>query len=178
MKKTTLTLLALGIFSICSAQYRSGGGASDKLYFGGGFGLSAGTGVTSISGSPMVGYKITNDFSAGIRLTYQYNNYKELNVSYSNLGGSLFSRYKVLDRYFAHLEYERLKYEIPVVNSMGEISSIEDSYNAFFIGGGYTERISRSSAFSVTVLYDLLYDEIESPYPSPFAFRAGIVVGF
>ena len=180
MRKLTLSLLMLSVVSIASAQYRSGGGGSDKIYFGGGFGLSVGTGITSISASPLVGYRITDEFSAGVGVTYQYLKYKEPDAQFNNFGWSLFSRYEFTDKYFSHIEYERLSFEYPTgfLTPDGDVESARGTNDAFFVGGGYRESLSRNSSFSVTVLYDLLYDEELSPYASPLNVRAGVAVGF
>lgn len=178
MKKLVVLILSTCVVSIASAQYRSGG-AGDKLYFGGGVGLSIGTGITSISASPLVGYKLTNEFSVGVRATYQYIKYKDLNAQFNNFGGSLFSRYQVTNNYFAHIEYEQLSFEYPTgISPDGEIESERATNDAFFVGGGFSEPISRSASFTVTILYDLLYDDELSPYASPLNIRAGMAIGF
>lgn len=180
MKK--LLMVALLIFSVsirASAQYKSGGkNGGDKIYFGGGFGLSVGTSSTSINASPLVGYKITEKFSSGVGVIYQYIKYKKLDVQFNNYGGSLFSRYQVTDNYFAHVEYERLSFEYPTGGSFAQIESLRATNNAFFVGGGYRQPISRSVSFNAVVLYDLLYEEELSPYSSPLNVRAGVAVGF
>ena len=179
MRKLLFPILMICIVSCVSGQYKSGGGG-DKIYFGGGFGFSFGTVVTAISASPLVGYKITDSFSAGIGLTYQYIKYKNPDAQFNNFGGSLFSRYQFTDKYFSHIEFERLSFEYPTgfLTPDGDIESRRSTNNAFFVGGGYREAISRSASFSLTVLYDLLYDEELSPYASPLSIRAGVAVGF
>ncbi|MCP4457716.1 MAG: hypothetical protein GY816_06770 [Cytophagales bacterium] len=180
MKKLSLAVLAFCVVSMASAQYKSGGGGGDKIYFGGGFGLSFGTGSTSISASPIVGYKITDEFSAGVGITYQYLKYKVPDAQFNNFGGSLFSRYQFTNKYFAHIEYERLSFEYPTgyLTPDGDVESARGTNDAFFVGGGYRESLSRNSSFSLTILYDLLYDEELSPYASPLNVRAGVAVGF
>ncbi len=44
----------------------------NKLIIGGGLGLSAGSGVTYFAVSPLVGYRLTEDLSAGVEFGYQY----------------------------------------------------------------------------------------------------------
>ena len=62
-------LFSLSMFcAICSFSQNK---LSDRIYFGGGGGFSAGTNFTSISLAPQVGYKITDRYSAGIGITYQ-----------------------------------------------------------------------------------------------------------
>ena len=56
--------------------------------------------------SPLVGYKVTENFHVGSRLTYIYSKY--YGKSYNDYGGSLFARYRFLDFLFGHVEYEVL----------------------------------------------------------------------
>ena len=167
-----------------SAQYRSGGSAADNVYFGGGFGLSFATNYTAISASPLVGYKITDEFSSGIRLTYQYvsdRRISDFEYTLSNYGGGPFARYLVSDRYFAHTEYEYLSFEyVGSFNpSTGEYNTEREGYNAWWIGAGYIEPVGSNAGFFVLALYNVLYDPNEaSPYASPLSIQAGFSVGF
>ena len=178
--KHVLSIALIALVFSASAQYRSGGGGGDKVYFGGGFGLSFGTDVTSVSASPLVGYKFTDQLSAGVRLTYQYVNNKIYDVSFSNYGGGPFTRFQVTDKYFTHFEYEFLNFEYAtgrVINN--ELETERDSYNALWLGAGYREDVGRNAGFFMVALYNVLYDENEpSPYASPLSIRAGFAVGF
>ncbi len=181
MKKFLILTLLFGVCSIASAQYRGGGGG-DKFYFGGGFGLSIGTDYTSISASPLVGYKITDEFSAGLQTTYQYVSYPDFDLKFSNYGGGPFTRYVIEDRYIVHAEYEILSFEytngIPDPGT-GDLQTFRDTYSALWLGGGYRESLGRNAGFFLLALYNVLYDETEpSPYASPLSIRAGVAVGF
>lgn len=167
-----------------SAQYRSGGSAADKFYFGGGFGLSFATNYTAISASPLVGYKITDEFSSGLRLTYQYvsdRRIQDFEYTLSNYGGGPFARYLITDRYFAHTEYEYLSFEyVGAFNpNTGEYNTEREGYNALWIGAGYIEPVGRNAGFFILALYNVLYDQNEfSPYASPLSVQAGFSIGF
>ena len=183
MKKLILTISALGMFSFASAQYKSGGGgAGDKWYFGGGLGLSLGTDVTTIGASPLVGYKITDRFSTGMRITYQYVNNKVFDISFSNYGGGPFTRFQFTDKYFSHIEYEYLNFEFTrgVRDSNGDFVTDRDSYNALWMGAGYSEQLGRNGGVFLLALYNVLYDDTDQfqPYASPFSVRVGFSVGF
>jgi hypothetical protein len=175
MRRILFAITTICLVGVASAQYRSSGGG-DKVYFGGGFGLSIGTDVTSISASPLVGYKITDIWSAGMSVTYQYVNYKSIDLSVSNYGLAPFTRVAIGDKYFTHAEYEFLNFEYPTgfLTPDGDPETKRDGYNSLWLGGGYTER-----GFFVLALYNVLYDENElSPYASPFSIRAGFSFGF
>lgn len=173
--KHSLLFLLLFWFAIPAfSQYRqpsasSGGGLNDRIYFGGGGGFSGGSNFLNVGLSPLIGYKVTDDFSAGIQLTYQYVKYFQ--VSWSNYGGGPFVRYNITEKLFGYSQYEYL--------NVG-VSSGEERFNftSLFVGLGYTEPIGRNVAFNITALYNVLYgDGTNTPYRSPLQFRVGIVAG-
>ena len=182
MRKLFIVTLIFGVTTLATAQYQSGGGISDKLYFGGGFGLSTGTDVTSISASPLVGYKISDPFSVGMSLTYQYVGEKDSDASLSNFGLGPFARFQVTDEYFIHAEYEYLNYEYVsgFATQDGDVPTERNSYNSLWLGVGYGGPIGRNGGFFVLALYNVLYDPAEEPQPyaSPLSIRAGFAVGF
>lgn len=147
------------------------GGLGDKIYFGGGGGFSGGTNYLNLSVSPLVGYKFTERFSAGMQFTYQYVKFNQLDVSINNYGGGPFLRYNVTEKLFAYTQYEYMNFGV---------SNSEErfDFNSFFVGMGYSEPIGDNVAFNITALYNLLYqDGSNSPYQSPLVFRVGIVAG-
>lgn len=174
MKRLIFTLLLVGVVGFASAQ-------DDKFYFGGGFGLSIGTDVTSISASPLAGYRITDIWSVGTSITYQYVNYKAYDLAVSNYGIGPFTRVQIGNKYFTHAEYEYLNFEYPTgfLTPDGDYETDRAGNNALWLGAGYKESVGRSAGFFVLALYNVLYDETElSPYASPFSVRAGFSVGF
>ncbi len=145
---------------------------SDRIYYGGGGGFSAGTDFVNISISPQVGYKITDRYSAGIGLTYQYVRFTNIGETISNYGWSVFNRYNLTEQFFGYGEFERLSFQqdFENTNRLG--------FNSLFFGLGFSNRIGRNSAFNTMVLYNVLYVENEpSPYRSPWGIRVGIGVG-
>ncbi|WP_258103831.1 hypothetical protein [Marinoscillum sp. MHG1-6] len=179
MKRSTLFLIGFILVFVAQAQYKpqsqrstntsSSKGLKDRIYFGGGGGFSGGTNYVNVSVSPLIGYKITNRFSTGLRFTYQFVKINDLKFNYYGLGP--FARYNITEKFFTYTEYEYLNFEIPNFNE-------RDSYHSWFVGLGYSEPITRNIAFNVSALYNLLYsDGTNSPYASPLVFRVGIVGG-
>ena len=148
----------------------TGGFDKSKMYYGGYMNLSFGS-YTVIGVSPLVGYKFTPQLSAGIQLTYEYSSYD--NSSYSNYGGSLFGRYRILPQLYAHAEFSAINYE------SFYLEETERVWVPFlYLGGGYSQPISKNVWLNAQVLFDVLQDE-NSPYESwePF-FSIGFGVGF
>lgn len=153
----------------------------DRVFTGGGFGLSFGSNIDFISLSPLIGYRITPKFAAGASIIYQRTNYKFLNprVSTNNYGASPFLRYNIFNNIFLHSEYEYMNYEFPI--SANE--SQRKAFTSFFAGGGFFQPIGRNAGIFAMALYNFSYRNPTSansfqPYDSPLVIRAGITAGF
>jgi hypothetical protein len=161
----------------------SGSSFTDKLYVGGGFGLSFGD-VTYIQLMPMVGYRITPKLSAGLRFMYQYTSRKYYTgpnttqkISSNDFGVGPFARMMLFGPIYAQVEYEYLNYEYTDFN--GE--STRYGYGSFMAGGGIIQPIGGKAAFFLTALYNFSYDANSTgpqPYGRPYIIRAGITAGF
>lgn len=168
-------LFLLGITAISTAQYRAPGGSSsnfaDRIYFGGGGGFSGGNQYLNISVSPLVGYKITEKFSTGVQITYQF--VKFIDATANNYGGGPFLRYNITQKLFGYTQYEYLNYQ-----ALGYGNDRERyDFNSLFVGIGYTEPIGDRAAFNIVALYNVMHRDGRSPYQSPLLFRVGIVAG-
>lgn len=183
-----LTLLLLFFCTLTAvAQETPKQSFTDKLFFGGNLGLQFGN-TTYIDVSPLVGYKVTEKFHAGIGATYIYENSKirvsnssVLRFETSHYGGRLFGRYYVWENLFAHLEYEYLNlgYPDPVYSFTGTITDLEvdrQNVNSIFVGGGYAQPIGPNAAFVIMALWNINESQY-SPYVNPL-FRLGVVAGF
>ncbi|MEM8938160.1 MAG: hypothetical protein AAGC64_02310 [Bacteroidota bacterium] len=150
---------------------------SDRIYFGGGGGFSASSSQTNISVFPQVGYKITEPYSIGVGLIYQYVKYDNpIDQSVSNYGWSVFNRFNILEQFFIYAEFERLTFEFFTDTSFERTD--REGYNSLLLGGGFSNRIGGNAAFNTTVLYNVLYSSDEtSPYNSPWVIRAGVGLG-
>lgn len=142
---------------------------SDRLFFGGNFGLMFGT-ITYVEISPLVGYRITERLSAGPGVSYIYLQDNRFGLSTSIYGGRLFARYNITDYLFGHGEYEVLNRESPY--------SLEGRINvtSIFVGVGYRQRIGPNSFLSIMGLWNL-NDSEYSIYRNPI-IRMGFSTGF
>jgi len=134
--------------------------AADRVYYGGSVGLSIGT-YFRVAVSPLIGYRLTPQFSVGGKIGYEYirdNRYSETLVS-SNYGGSVFARYRVHPNAFVHAEFAYLSYQYKVSENLSERSWIP----FLLLGGGYIQPLSPRLSLVIEVLVDVLQDE-KSPY--------------
>lgn len=144
-----------------------------KLYSGGYVNFSLGS-YTSIGIEPMVGYKIIPILSVGAKIRYDYVKDNRSSRSYSNYGGSLFSRLKLGKRIYLHAEYAGYNYEL----YQSDGGSDRQWVPFFFVGGGFRQAVGKRASLNAQVLFDVLHNE-GSPYRSwePF-YSVGVSVGF
>ena len=135
----------------------------DKLFFGGGLGLQFGD-VTQIEVSPIIGYKVTPRFHAGLGFSYSYYNDKRYTptLDFSTYGASIFTRFFIYEGLFAQAEAEALNTKIFYYSGATERRWIE----SYFIGGGYYLPIGKRSGMYLLVLWNLNETEF-TPYPNP-----------
>jgi hypothetical protein len=143
----------------------------DRVYFGGNFSLQFGP-VTFIDVSPLAGAMITERYSAGVGATYQYMNFRWLNTSGSSVyGGRVFNRYNVLNNIFAHGEFEVLNATYVDIRDRVQ----RDWVPGLFVGAGYFSPFGQRGGINIAILYNLLYDNVRSPYAEPYVIRAGFL---
>lgn len=167
-----------------------------KIIWGGTFVLGAGSGVTNLGISPILGYRLTDNFSAGIGTGYQYlkikNAYSILNAqgleesksfSTSTLNFNIWARYVVWNNIFVHVQPEINSLEIPKPDTVFTPTHAYIAYSkerifvpSMLVGGGIRQPITERVSFVGMILYDVLKDE-NSPYRG-IDLRFGINVGF
>lgn len=137
----------------------------DRVYVGGGFGLSGGTWGTSVSISPIVGYMVSSRFSVGVGATYQFYKYKSGIYDYQDnrYGGSVFARMNLVRNVFAYGEYSFLNYSVN-----GDASN-RRTVDRLPLGLGFSQSLGPRSSFNIIAAYDMLY-EVNGPYASPWVF--------
>ncbi len=160
---------------------------SSQWWYGGELGLDL-TGSTFKFGlSPMLGYKITQRFSVGVRIPLEYTHFRLGNVdgdaiSFSNLdfGTGAFTRYKVFRNIFSHAEYQHLWLQKPVTmggsllldpaNSSSVLTE-KLGENQVNLGLGYTSGRG-NLGYEISLLYNVL--EGSNSLQSPWQVRVGL----
>jgi len=177
-----LVLLVVVVFGTIAAQgqynqsTRKGNGQSltlNRFYFGGGGGLGAGTDAygysyTYFSLLPVIGYRLTDQFSVGASITYQQYNYKNTPIgsyAFTQYGIGPFVRY-TFNQIFFQAEYDLIN--APSYNNVGEV--VHANYSRLFFGLGYSFPLGRKGAINTLAMYDVLY-KLPSVFNSPFVLR-------
>ena len=170
-----LFLMQMCLVSSFSQAQQSNETFWEKVYFGGNIGLQFGN-QTLVNVNPIVGYRITEKLSAGISATYIYYHYTDpyYNVDFtSNIyGGSIFTRYFVMENIFTHVEGEILNLE--VLNYFLN-KYVRENVFGFYVGGGLRQPMGERSSLNIMLLYNL-NEDVNSPYQNPI-IRIGFGFG-
>jgi hypothetical protein len=202
MKRYILKLFLLFnilIISISAAGQYKKKSSFKRYFFGGDFWLSFGTNAF-INISPLAGYRITQNFSAGIgpiyifeKNTYAYldttiNNvdyYRSYKIRTSTYGGRIFLTYDLirnLNQYIpiglgnilVHCENEVLNLETFYMNPNNlRVYSTGNRIwiDNLLIGGGLRQPIGENSSINLLILWDVTENKY-SPHTNPI-FRIG-----
>jgi hypothetical protein len=175
MRFWMLTLFASASISAFSQkEFDDRGSWRDRIYTGGGLGFSGGTDgfgnrYFNFSVSPIVGYMISSQFSAGTGVSYQRINYPDIKFSYSQYAFMPFLRYN-FDNLFLTTEYNYINLPRVVYNNNGYSESTRIFRSRWLAGVGYSKPLGGRSRVNVVAMYDLLYRR-PSVFYSPWVFR-------
>ena len=190
IKKIALVcLLTFGLVSIGSAQIyfeeeTDSPSFKDRLYLGGNFSFNVGNRFTFIEVSPLVGYMLNQNVSVGLGINYLYYSRKltnafngnELKVSSRVYGGRIFARHNILENYFVHAEFENVNTNVISFEKNGRSGINREWVPGLFIGGGIFQPVFGRGGVNFTILYNLLHQELKSPYNSAWIIRAGFTL--
>ncbi|WP_370640592.1 hypothetical protein [Flavobacterium sp. SM15] len=129
----------------------------EKVRFGGGLGLSVGSGYSNIMVAPSAIYHVNNYFSTGLGIQYSYVSQKNWFDSHI-YGISLIELVNPIPELQLSAELEQLR----VNNTYTEISpEIKDNFwnTALFLGAGY-----RNQNVTIGIRYNILYRERNNVY--------------
>ncbi len=137
----------------------------NRLFFGGNLGLQFGD-YTIIDLSPLVGYRITDRFSSGVQINYNFIHISSLNISTTIYGASVFSNYYIGKSFFIRGEYEWLSLESKYFSPSIYQTSKRFSINNILVGGGIRQKLGERSYVNLMILWNLNESAL-SPYSNP-----------
>ena len=191
MRQIILLCCCIGLWSIHSnAQSikRSGSGETSKgsdqnqrIWYGGNLPIGLGFGSQTLIQfgiSPMLGYKLTPNFSVGPRVGFLYSYYSQrlsngqvLRAQPLTWTAGVFSRYKFVEQFFGHVEYEYANQAVPYYTSNGlEIQRI--NANNIHVGIGLLQGGMGSARSEILLLYNVNPSPLTSQ--SPLSLRFGL----
>ena len=156
---------------------KKGSSFSDQLVVGGGLNVGFSNGSFVLGASPQVGYKITDNWTAGIggEFTYFSTAFEGQNFNTTVYGGNLFTRVFVTPNIVANSEFRYIN--APIYNEQDITSTTRTWIPMWLVGASYYFETSARSGFLVGANYDLIND-VNSPYESSFPYNPIITMGF
>ncbi len=144
---------------------------TDRLIFGGNFGLMIGT-STYINLSPTVGYKVTPSFSAGGGIIFEYISDKRYKPRFetSVFGGKLFAQQELFDFLILYSEVNLVSLETKYYNWDLYPDQKRFWLPVPWVGGGYFQKAGKGGIY-LMILFNL-NNTNHSPY-QPYELRAG-----
>lgn len=205
MRSAILVLLLCLGFTTVNAQevYNSSGKKNykhkrqkgydpDRLVVGGWMNLGFGGGYANIGIAPIVGYRITKDFSAGVGLGYQWDRvpryidpidpYKPYYVNQHTIYPSVWARYFVYRNIFLSTSFEydfiiQRNFGPPYINGYPSPITYHVTNPCALVGVGMKQPIGGRVSFYGELYYDVIQGDY-SPYPKGWpGLRFGIVAG-
>jgi hypothetical protein len=177
MRRLGMLVVLIMYCGMASAQVGFGGSITERLYFGGGGSFGAGTNYynnryTYYSIFPIIGYRVTPQFSAGTGFNLQHYGYPDLGPSYSytQYGVSPFLRYN-FNQLFFQTEYDAIN-SATFDNTTGYPETSRKIYSRLLFGLGFSQpfRENGRGAINAMVMYDVLYRQ-PSVFNSPVVAR-------
>lgn len=169
------------------------GNFASRLWYGGGFNLGfSGNNAFSLFNigiSPMVGYKVLDNVSLGPRASLNYTHIKGTGTDNQikktqnlDYGIGAFGRFKVLQNFFAQVEFEfESRVNIFVdgfsrfqLDANDEILKQRENRENFYIGAGYNS--GGIFAYEIMILYNTSVPD--DSFESPFDYRFGFTYNF
>ena len=139
----------------------------------------------------MVGYKVTERFSVGPRVTLDYLYYKGTTINgirgsknTFNYSVGAFARFKVFQGFFAHVEYAYETNQYILTDQFGQLAADLSnkvltqsvSQNNFYPGIGYNS--GGLFAMDLMLLYNYQVGQDQSTSRLPFDYRIGFTYKF
>jgi long-subunit fatty acid transport protein len=127
----------------------------EDVDFGGGIQLSFGNGYTAVGVSPSAVYGFSDQWAAGISVSYLYVNDNLYNFDYNIYGGSSLVMFNPIEELQLNTEFEMLH-----VNQKNSDQNNQYWVPAWYVGAGYA--ISKRG--TIGLRYDILFDKDKSVY--------------
>ena len=160
--KLIFTLFATVFSAVVFAQQQPQNDFWKNVQFGGGFGLSAGSGYTNIALAPSAIYNFNEYFAAGIGLTGSYIKYKDREEAYNSYiyGGSLIGLVNPIQNIQLSAELEQLR-----VNQEFPDFEVKNNFwnTALYLGAGYY-----TGNVTVGIRYNVLFKKDDLVYSDAF----------
>jgi len=133
------------------------------------------TSSTFFEFSPVITYKFPGMLSIGAGPTYVYNRDRINRVDLHGWGGKVFSRAQLTNWFYAYTEYQGIdnQYISSIDLPTNKVNTSSGYVDSWFLSLGVNIRLGKRHGINMQALYDLLHDDITSPYLSAWTYRIG-----
>lgn len=155
--------------------------ADRRIWYGGSVPFGVGFGNTTfiqLGVSPMFGYKITPDFSVGPRagVLFSYFNQRQIggraeSVQPVSWAAGVFSRYRFVEQFFAHVEYEYENKAVPF-NAINGLDVQRFNAQNVYVGLGLLQGSFGAIRSEILLLYNVNAGKYYNQ--SPLSIRFGV----
>jgi hypothetical protein len=160
--KFIFTFFATVFSAVTFAQQQPKNDFWENVQFGGGFGLSVGSGFTNISIAPSAIYNFNEMFAAGFGLQGSYVKVDDLDGEYISYiyGGTLIGLVRPLEKIQLSIELEQLR----VNQEFPDFDEKNNFWNtALYLGAGYF-----TGNVTVGIRYNVLFNKNDLVYSEAF----------
>lgn len=179
-----------------SEYFDESGNFASRLWYGADVSFSFGsanlgggvTGNSILFGlTPMVGYKITDNFSVGPKVGFLYQGGRfndnsfgdDIRLNATDISVGVISRFKFLEYYFIHGEIENVweSFATGVVDSNNRLELEREATGHYYLGAGYGSG-GGTLGFNLYALWDFSREFTSGSNGLPIVVRAGLTYRF
>ena len=156
--------------SVTMQADKSSGFSVKKITYGGSLGASFSTNTSAVTIAPQVGYNFTDQFNAGVGISYSYLNFKNStsNEKDNYVGFNIYGRVKILQFLLLQVQPEiNHVWWTTEDNFSGEKISGAEFVPSFIVGAGFWYQNMYAMFF-----YDLVQNQ-RSPYGNTIGYSVG-----
>lgn len=177
LTSVSLTSFAQRDSTLVNPNYKPKPPLSDRIFIGGSLAMTFGS-ITYIGASPVIGYKLTDNWAVGVGGSYYYYQDNYYNYSTSIYGVLLMSRYIIYKGLFVEGDFEENNQDaLTIVDPLKGTYTLDRAWiPSLLLGGGYSQMIGGRSAFFISILYDVIQNPNSQYYGIP-VIRAGVGFG-
>ena len=130
---------------------------------------------SSFNASLLISYMFPKIVSIGAGPVYVYSHRKDADADLNGFGGQVFVQARLLKFFHLWTSYQGLKNQYITQITYNPVSYVRESgyVDSWYAGAGLNLRLGKRGGFSVSVLYDFLYNKGTSPYPNAWSYQFG-----
>ena len=125
--------------------------------------------------SILVTYRFPKILSLGAGPLYVFSHRKDVEVNLNGFGGQVIARAQLLKFFYLWTSYQGIsnQYLTDVKTNPVSYTWNRNYVDSWYAGAGVNIHLGRRFGFNFSVLYDFLYDPVQSPFHSNVSYQVG-----